>query len=158
MTYKPMHLRQFLQLAGAAVIASCSTSSQPPKPAPQSFASLPETHQEVYDALFRHLITGWTGSEFKFKRWYLSLLAADAPQDLLDRYRAEGMNVFPASSYQDGRGVALYIHSIASLTPSHAELIADCVFGPVGAVNGTYHLVYKQGRWVVSSFKIGACA
>lgn len=103
------------------------------------------------------MIAEMSGSPYK-KRWYLSLLGADAPQDLLDRYRAEGLNVFPASSYKDGRGVALYISSIVSLTSSHAELTTDCVFGPLGAVGGTNYLVKKQGRWIAASFKIGTCA
>ncbi|MDB6004269.1 MAG: hypothetical protein JWR15_1256, partial [Prosthecobacter sp.] len=89
---------------------------------------------------------------------YLKLLEADAPEDLLQGYRAEGLRVYPASSYEDGRGAMISMGGIDSLTSSQADIIADYIFGPLGAVDGKYHLVKKQGRWIVASFKIHTCA
>jgi len=149
----PMRLRHFIQLVGATSIASCISASPKKQSATQLFASLPKIHQEVYDTLFRHIIAGSS-----FKKWYLKLLEADAPEDLLQRYRAEGLQVYPASSYKDGRGAMISMGGIDSLTSSRADIIADYVFGPLGAVDGNYHLVKKRGRWIVESFKILTCA
>lgn len=148
-----MRLRHFIQLVGATAIAGCTHSPSEKQAASPPFASLPKTHQEIYDALFRHMIAGSS-----FKKWYLKLLNADAPEDLLQRYRAEGLQVYPASSYKDGRGAMISMGGIDSLASSHADIIADYVFGPLGAVDGNYHLVKKQGRWIVASFKIQTCA
>lgn len=149
----PMRLRHFIQLVGSTALAGCVSPTPKKQPAAQRFASLPKTHQEVYEALFRHMIAGSS-----FKKWYLKLLGADAPEDLLQRYRAEGLRVYPASSYKDGRGAMISMGEIESLASSHADIIADYVFGPLGAVDGKYHLVKKQGRWIVASFKIHTCA
>lgn len=149
----PLRLRHFIQLIGATAIAGCISPSPKKQPATQLFASLPKIHQEVYDALFRHMIAGSS-----FKKWYLKLLEADAPEDLLQHYRTEGLRVYPSSSYKDGRGAMISLGGIESLTSSHADIMADYVFGPLGAVDGKYHLVKKQGRWIVASFKIHTCA
>gem|GEM_PF-2669195 len=151
-----MHLRHFLQLAGATAIAGCSASSPGKKPVPQPFASLPENDQEVYDAVFRYQISRWAGSSYK--QWYLKLLGHDAPPDLLQRYKAEGLEVYPRSSYMEGSGVVLSISRIVSLTTSHAELAGGYAYGSLAAAFGKYHLVKKQGRWIVASFTVEICA
>ncbi|MCF7789117.1 MAG: hypothetical protein K9N47_23535 [Prosthecobacter sp.] len=151
-----MHLRHFIQLVGATALAGCTHPPSEKKDASPQFASLPKPHQEVYDALFRYMIAEWSRSSFK--KWYLKLLDGDAPEDLLQRYRAEGLQVYPASAYRHGRGVWISIAQIVSLTSSHAELRGGSVVGYVGGVDGKYHLVKKQGRWTVESFKILTCA
>ncbi|OYW77983.1 MAG: hypothetical protein B7Z37_01645 [Verrucomicrobia bacterium 12-59-8] len=152
----PMRLRHFIQLVGATALAGCTHPPSEKKAASPPFASLPKTHQEIYDALFRYMIAKWSRSSFK--KWYLSLLGADAPPDLLQRYRAEGLQVYPSSTYKHGRGVSISIAEIVSLTSSHAEVIGGYVCGPVGGASGHYHLVKKQGRWIVASFKDIICA
>ncbi|HEY6205741.1 MAG TPA: hypothetical protein VIW21_06200 [Chthoniobacterales bacterium] len=133
--------------------------SEPRKPAPQSFASLPAEDQQVYVALFRYMFAHWQQNPYKIPtRFYVSLRGFDAPADLLSQFKAEHYIVGPAYRYREGSGVLCSAEIINFESKSKAVVHGGYLYGSVGGEWGAFVLEKRAGFWRVISWKVEVLA
>lgn len=90
----------------------------------------------------------------------LSLLDSDAPDDLLARYQAEGLNTFRESRrFRQGRCVILRIRDNYRLNGrDEAEVNVDYYMAPLAAIMGMLRLRKNKAGWEVVDWVPGPVA
>jgi hypothetical protein len=147
-----MKRRHILLLHAGLLTAGCQTTKPaPPKP----FSAYTEGERGLFDAVFRYMMRKSPHPEF-----LLRLLGADAPDDLLARYQAEGLNAFRGSRrFKQGRCVILSISDACRWNgPDKAEVTVDYYMAPLAANSGTLRLRKNNDGWEVVGWEQGPVA
>jgi hypothetical protein len=145
-------LHLLLILPGITFLAGCA--GEPSKPPPRAFSSFSKDDREMYEAVFDYMFARWTGLETDTpEKFYLELNDADAPTDLLSKYRRKGLEVSPASRYRPGNGVKCSAGAIARPSATQARIFGGYKFGDVGEAWGTFELINEWGIWRVAKWQ-----
>ena len=149
--YSEMKRRHILLFHASLLIAGCQTT----KPAPKLFSAYTENEQQLFDAVFRHMMRRMPHTEF-----LLSLLGSDAPDDLLARYQTEGLNTFRGTRrFRQGRCVILSIFDDYNWHGrDEAEVSVDYYMAPLAAISGTLRLRKNKDGWKVVGWELGPIA
>jgi hypothetical protein len=146
-----MKRRHILLFHASLLIAGCQTT----KPTPKLFSAYTENEQQLFDAVFRYMMKRMPHTEF-----LLSLLGSDAPDDLLARYQAEGLNAFRESRrFRESICVILRICDDYRWNgQDEAEVIVDYYMAPLAAITGMLRLRKNKVGWEVVDWVPGPVA
>jgi hypothetical protein len=148
----PTSMLHLLLILGIVFLSGCATP--PPKPAPLPFAKYSQDDREIYQKVFEHMFARWTGGESDIhERFFLVLNDADAPADLLARYRQKSFDVHPGSAYRQGNGIKCSAGAIEHPSSTQARVFGGYLFGDVGGAWGTFELIQEWGIWRVQEWK-----
>jgi hypothetical protein len=89
---------------------------------------------------------------------YVKIEKMDPPASFLARFAGQEPPVRPGSQFRQGTGVLYWIDEIKRTGSDSAEVSGGYHIGSLGGALITYHVVRKEGRWVVESQKIDAVA